>query len=181
MRKLFQKSITNPLVIRSNFSWSSSSCSCISVFGCPGANGSGGIFAFNSVSSLNILFASVSKSPRFGKVGKQKIEDTGALTKKRMETVDDETSAAAIDFIKRQVAAGKPFFVWWNGTRMHLRTHVRAENRGKYTHGDSEYIRLHVCVCLISYKNIKKIRTFKPIRWVVSGITERNGMFRLSD
>lgn len=78
--------------------------------------------------------------PRFGKVGKQKIEDTGALTKKRMETVDDETSAAAIDFIKRQHAAGKPFFVWWNGTRMHLRTHVRAENRGKYTHGDSEYI-----------------------------------------
>ena len=78
--------------------------------------------------------------PRFGKIGKQKIEDTGPLTKKRMETVDDETSAAAIDFIKRQHAAGKPFFVWWNGTRMHLRTHVRAEHRGKYTHGDSEYI-----------------------------------------
>lgn len=77
---------------------------------------------------------------RFGKIGKQKIEDTGALTKKRMETVDDETVAAAIDFIKRQNAAGKPFFVWWNGTRMHLRTHVRAEHRGKYTHGDSEYI-----------------------------------------
>ncbi|HEU4791189.1 MAG TPA: arylsulfatase [Flavobacterium sp.] len=77
---------------------------------------------------------------RFGKVGKQKIEDTGALTKKRMETIDDETVAAAIDFIKRQNAAGKPFFVWWNGTRMHLRTHVRAEHRGKYTHGDSEYI-----------------------------------------
>lgn len=78
--------------------------------------------------------------PRFGKVGKQKIEDTGALTKKRMETVDDETSAAAIDFIKRQNSAGKPFFVWFNATRMHLRTHVRAEHRGKYTHGDSEYI-----------------------------------------
>lgn len=78
--------------------------------------------------------------PRFGKVGKQKIEDTGALTKKRMETVDDETVAAAIDFIKRQNAAGKPFFVWWNGTRMHLRTHVRESHRGKYTHGDSEYI-----------------------------------------
>ncbi len=77
---------------------------------------------------------------RFGKVGKQKIEDTGPLTKKRMETVDDETLAAAIDFIKRQVSAGKPFFCWWNGTRMHLRTHVRAEHRGKYTHGDSEYI-----------------------------------------
>lgn len=78
--------------------------------------------------------------PRFGKVGKQKIEDTGALTKKRMETVDDETSAAAIDFIKRQNSAGKPFFVWFNATRMHLRTHVRAEHRGRYTHGDSEYI-----------------------------------------
>lgn len=78
--------------------------------------------------------------PRFGKIGKQKIEDTGALTKKRMETVDDETVAAAIDFIKRQNAAGKPFFCWWNGTRMHLRTHVRQEHRGKYTHGDSEYI-----------------------------------------
>jgi len=78
--------------------------------------------------------------PRFGKIGKQRIEDTGPLTKKRMETVDDETSAAAIDFIKRQHAAGKPFFCWFNATRMHLRTHVRAEHRGRYTHGDSEYI-----------------------------------------
>lgn len=77
---------------------------------------------------------------RFGRVGKQKIEDTGALTKKRMETIDDETSAAAIDYIKRQNAAGKPFFCWFNATRMHLRTHVRAEHRGRYTHGDSEYI-----------------------------------------
>lgn len=77
---------------------------------------------------------------RFGKAGKQKIEDTGALTKKRMETIDDETSAAAIDFMKRMHNAGKPFFCWWNGTRMHLRTHVRAEHRGRYTHGDSEYI-----------------------------------------
>ena len=78
--------------------------------------------------------------PRFGKIGKQKIEDTGPLTKKRMETVDDETSAAAIDFMKRQKAAGKPFFCWFNSTRMHLRTHVRAEHRGRYKHGDSEYI-----------------------------------------
>jgi arylsulfatase A-like enzyme len=78
--------------------------------------------------------------PRFGKVGKQTIEDTGALTKKRMETIDDETSAAAIDFMKRQQAAGKPFFVWFNATRMHLRTHVRADHRGRYTHGDSEYV-----------------------------------------
>jgi arylsulfatase len=78
--------------------------------------------------------------PRFGKIGKQTIEDTGALTKKRMETVDDETSAAAIDYMKRQHDAGKPFFCWFNSTRMHLRTHVRAEHRGRYKHGDSEYI-----------------------------------------
>ncbi|MFS0849231.1 arylsulfatase [Novosphingobium panipatense] len=80
------------------------------------------------------------EDPRFGKIGKQTIEDTGALTKKRMETIDDETSAAAIDFMKRQNEAGKPFFCWFNATRMHLRTHVREEHRGRYEHGDSEYI-----------------------------------------
>ncbi len=78
--------------------------------------------------------------PRFGKVGKQTIEDTGPLTKKRMETIDDETSAAAIDFMKRQHDDGKTFFCWFNSTRMHLRTHVRAEHRGRYEHGDSEYL-----------------------------------------
>ena len=60
-----------------------------------------------------------------------KIEDTGPLTKKRMETVDDETAAAAIDFIERQHAAGKPWFVWWSGTRMHFRTHVSDEKMAK--------------------------------------------------
>ncbi len=78
--------------------------------------------------------------PRFGRIGKQTIKDTGPLTKKRMETIDDETSAAAIDYMKRQRRAGKPFFVWFNATRMHLRTHVRARHRGRYKHGDSEYI-----------------------------------------
>jgi arylsulfatase A-like enzyme len=78
--------------------------------------------------------------PRFGKVGKQTIEDSGPLTKKRMETIDDETSSAAIDYMRRQVQANKPFFVWFNSTRMHLRTHVRPEHRGRYTHGDSEYV-----------------------------------------
>ena len=58
-----------------------------------------------------------------------KIEDTGALTRKRMETIDDETSAAAIDFMKRQHATGKPFFTWFNTTRMHARTHVRPDHR----------------------------------------------------
>jgi len=69
--------------------------------------------------------------------GGQKIEDTGALTKKRMETIDDETVAAAIAFIKKQNKAGKPFFVWWNGTRMHFRTHVKEEHRG--ISGQDEY------------------------------------------
>jgi arylsulfatase len=78
--------------------------------------------------------------PRFGKIGKQTIKDTGALTKKRMETIDDETSAAAIDYMTRQAKADKPFFCWFNSTRMHLRTHVRKEHRGKYPHGDSEYL-----------------------------------------
>ncbi|PZF73610.1 arylsulfatase [Taibaiella soli] len=78
--------------------------------------------------------------PRFGKVGKQTIEDSGPLTKKRMETIDDETSSAAIDFMKRKHSENKPFFCWFNSTRMHLRTHVRADHRGRYTHGNSEYI-----------------------------------------
>jgi arylsulfatase len=69
--------------------------------------------------------------------GTQKIEDTGPLNIKRMETVDEETLAAAKDFIQRQVKAGKPFFTWWNATRMHFRTHVKAENRG--ISGQDEY------------------------------------------
>ena len=66
-----------------------------------------------------------------------RIEDTGPLTKKRMETVDDETVAAALDFIERQHNADKPFFVWWSGTRMHFRTHVKPELRG--ISGQDEY------------------------------------------
>ena len=69
--------------------------------------------------------------------GTQKIEDTGPLTKKRMETVDDETSDRAIAFIREQHEAGKPWFVWWNGTRMHFRTHVKPELRG--ISGQDEY------------------------------------------
>jgi arylsulfatase A-like enzyme len=52
------------------------------------------------------------------------IEDTGPLTRQRMETVDDETVAAALDFIERKTGEGTPWFVWWSGTRMHFRTHV---------------------------------------------------------
>ena len=66
-----------------------------------------------------------------------RIEDTGPLTKKRMETVDDDTSDRAIAFIEKAHAAGEPFFVWWSGTRMHFRTHVKEELRG--ISGQDEY------------------------------------------
>jgi arylsulfatase len=66
-----------------------------------------------------------------------RIEDTGPLTKKRMETIDDETVEAAKRFIRDAVEADKPFFVWWNGTRMHFRTHVKEELRG--ISGQDEY------------------------------------------
>ena len=69
--------------------------------------------------------------------GGQSIEDTGPLTRKRMETIDEETVAAAKEFITRQAKAGKPFFCWWNGTRMHFRTHVKKEHRG--ISGQDEY------------------------------------------
>ena len=60
-----------------------------------------------------------------------KIEDTGPLTKKRMETVDEEVTTRALDFMDRAVKAKKPFFVWWNSTRMHVFTHLKPESEGK--------------------------------------------------
>jgi arylsulfatase len=60
-----------------------------------------------------------------------KVEDTGALNSKRMETIDDETTAAAMEFIKKQTEAKKPFFTWMNTTRMHLFTHVRDQYKGQ--------------------------------------------------
>jgi len=76
---------------------------------------------------------------RWGRVGKQKIEDTGPLTKKRMETCDDEFVAAAQDFIKRADDDGKPFFVWLNTTHMHLRTHTKPESLGQAGEYQSAY------------------------------------------
>jgi arylsulfatase A-like enzyme len=67
----------------------------------------------------------------------QEIDDTGPLTRQRMETVDDETVAAALAFIEEQTAADTPWFVWWSGTRMHFRTHVKPELRG--ISGQDEY------------------------------------------
>ena len=68
-----------------------------------------------------------------------KIEDTGPLNRKRMETIDDETTAAAIDFVTRQAKAGKPFFTWMNTTRMHCFTHVRESMRGQSGMPGNEY------------------------------------------
>jgi arylsulfatase A-like enzyme len=77
--------------------------------------------------------------PRWGKVGKQKIEDTGPLTRKRMETVDDEFAAAAKDFIAKQHKDDKPFFVWLNTTHMHAFTHPKPESVGQAGRWQSPY------------------------------------------
>ncbi len=69
--------------------------------------------------------------PRWGRVGKQKITDTGPLTKKRMETIDEEITAHALDWMEKQAKADKPFFLWYNSTACHLRTHLADKNRGK--------------------------------------------------
>jgi len=63
--------------------------------------------------------------------GTQKIEDTGPLSKKRMETVDEETTKAALYFIDKAHKDGKPFFVWWNSTRMHIFTRLKPGSEGK--------------------------------------------------
>ena len=77
--------------------------------------------------------------PRWGRVGKQKIEDIGSLNKKRMEACDDEFVAAAKDFIQRQHNKGKPFFVWFNTTHMHLYTHPKPSSKGQAGQWHSPY------------------------------------------
>jgi len=69
--------------------------------------------------------------PRWGRVGKQVVRDTGPLTKKRMETIDEEITSAALTWMEKQVKADKPFFLWYNSTACHFRTHLAAKNRGK--------------------------------------------------
>jgi arylsulfatase len=78
------------------------------------------------------------KSKADGKGG-QTIENLGPLTKKRMETIDEESLAAAKEFLTRQAKEGKPFFVWWNATRMHFRTHVKQEHTGISGKSGDEY------------------------------------------
>ncbi|HJZ91854.1 MAG TPA: sulfatase-like hydrolase/transferase, partial [Gemmataceae bacterium] len=68
--------------------------------------------------------------PQFGRVGKQRIENTGALTTKRMETVDEEFLDGALKFMDKSHKDGKPFFCWLNSTRMHVFTHLKKESQG---------------------------------------------------
>jgi arylsulfatase len=77
--------------------------------------------------------------PRFGKVGKQTITDTGPLTRKRMETIDDDIAARAVDFLERKSKEGKPIFLWVNFTHMHLRTHAKPASLGQSGRWMSEY------------------------------------------
>jgi arylsulfatase len=77
--------------------------------------------------------------PRWGRVGRQRIEDTGPLTSTRMATIDDEVVGHATDFIRRQHDAGTPFFVWLNTTHMHFRTHTKPESVGRAGRWQSPY------------------------------------------
>ncbi|HUL92672.1 MAG TPA: arylsulfatase [Burkholderiales bacterium] len=79
------------------------------------------------------------EEPRFGRIGRQVCKDTGPLTKKRMETIDDDIANRAVDFIRRQHKAGKPMFVWVNFTHMHLRTHTKPESLGQAGQWQSPY------------------------------------------
>jgi arylsulfatase A-like enzyme len=63
--------------------------------------------------------------------GTQKIESTGPLGKKRMETIDEEVTKATLEYLEKAKKAEKPFFLWWNSTRMHVHTHLKAESQGK--------------------------------------------------
>jgi arylsulfatase A-like enzyme len=79
------------------------------------------------------------EDPRSGRVGKQRIVDTGPLTKKRMETIDDEILDHALDFIGRKHSEGTPWFMWFNTTHMHLRTHPKPESIGQAGRWQSPY------------------------------------------
>src|SRR5262249_10185698 len=78
----------------------------------------------NMVHSWSTTTDDTTVDPRWGKVGKQKIEDAGELCPKRMETVDDEILSNAFKFLDKAKTDNKPFFLWLNPTRMHVVTHL---------------------------------------------------------
>jgi arylsulfatase A-like enzyme len=86
-----------------------------------------GVFRCTATDTVSTLPA----DPRFGAWGKQRCEDTGPLNKKRMETVDEEVLAATLKFIEKNQAEKKPWFTWFNTTRMHINTHLKPESVGK--------------------------------------------------
>jgi len=79
------------------------------------------------------------EEPRFGKVGKQKIKDTGPMTRKRMETCDDDFTEKCCEWIRKQTKANQPWFCWMNTTHMHLRTHTKPESLGQAGRWQSPY------------------------------------------
>lgn len=79
------------------------------------------------------------EEPRWGRIGRQRIEDTGPLTRERMLTCDDEFVAAAKDWIRRQHSAGRRWFCWLNTTHMHLRTHTKPSSIGQAGRWQSPY------------------------------------------
>lgn len=125
------------------------------------------------------------KDPSFNKTNKPrgvikssadgKVEDTGPLTKKRMETIDDETTAACIDFIKRQSQSGKPFFTWMNFTRMHLFTHVRESMRGQSGMPGNEYADGMIELDMNVGKIMKALEDLKLVENTIVVFTTDNG------
>lgn len=79
------------------------------------------------------------EDPRFGRVGKQTIEDTGPLTRKRMETIDDDIAARSVAYLEQHATSDQPFFVWVNFTHMHFRSHAKPESRGQAGRWMGEY------------------------------------------
>jgi arylsulfatase len=77
--------------------------------------------------------------PQYGRVGKQVIKDTGPLTRKRMQTIDDDIAARSVDFMQRMHQADKPFFVWVNFTHMHFRSHPKPDSVGQSGRWQSVY------------------------------------------
>ena len=81
----------------------------------------------------------LTEDPRFGRVGKQVIKDSGPLTRKRMETIDDEMAERAAETIRLLASEGKPFFTWINFSHMHFRTHEKPESEGQAGRWQSAY------------------------------------------
>jgi arylsulfatase A-like enzyme len=104
-----------------------------------------------------------------------KIEDTGPLTTKRMETIDDETTSACIEFIKKQVQAGIPFFIWMNFTRMHVYTHIRPSMQGQSGMPGNDYADGMIEMDINVGKLMKVLEDLKIVENTIVVFTTDNG------